>query len=171
MSISAAGASLPNDIQTYDVRVSSFTVAAGSTTSPYVIPGTTKPLNINPVINVTPASGTLQLATSIGWIAYALITTNTTDGCDLGLQKSLDNGATWTTAAASLLTIDAASQNKSITVQQPSSAAGQIDIDNATPVTNNVVLLRLIVTDATSPTTDALTLTNIRVTIPFQVTR
>lgn len=153
---------LPNTIYVYDVSIPSFTVAAAAVGSVFEITGSRRSVPISTVKNVTKANATNDIIAFTGASHIsALITTNTTDATSIDLQYSTNGGSTWTTFPGPSVALTPASQNESVTYGQWHT---NLTIEAAAAVTNPI-LLRAIVNDATDPTTDALTITNIRVTL------
>lgn len=96
----------------------------------------------------------------INGIAWAKQSGNSTDTYVLVLQSSIDAGSTWTTKATLYNGLGGANTNKVF-----GSDIGANLISG--PFTSNQISLRLAITDATDPTTDAFTLQNIRCTYQF----
>lgn len=159
--IGVNGQELPSTIYIYDVSIPTFTVAAASTGSVFEITGSRRSVQLSTAKNVTKANATNDIIAFTGAAHIsALITSATTDACSIDIQYSTNGGSSWSTFAIAA-TLTAASQNKSVTYAQWHT---NLTIEAAAAVTNPI-LLRAIVNDATDPTTDALTITNIRVTL------
>lgn len=164
--IAGAGSSFPNDFVNLDWSVATFTVASGATGNTFAIANTVKPVTINSAYNTNPNNIVWALS-NFGTMS-CVVTTNTTDNVTLQTQFSIDNQVTWSTFTS--LTVNGGQQNKAIGGPSNGFALASIS-NNAAAVTNNTIFFRLAVNDATSPTTDALTMTNIRVTISVTVTK
>ncbi len=163
--LSGSGTTLPNNLIIYDVKIPTFTVASGATGGTYAVTGTTYTYPLNTAKNVTNIAGNNQIVFPISYFVSCLVTTNTTDNTTLLLQYSTNGGAAWNSYDAGL-GLTAAQQNKSAT-NSSGGAAGQAvspgsSIGINTPITD--WRLRLVITDATDPTTNALTITNLRAT-------
>ena len=91
------------------------------------------------------------------------ITTNSTDNVSLSIDYSLDAGVTWSSWTSNAIAGN--NQNVGFTWN----GIGASAIGTTTPATNNVVHLRLSIRDATDPTTDIFTITNLRLTLGMWV--
>lgn len=161
--LSGAGNTLPNDIVIYDFQMPTFSVAAGASASDNNFPltGSTRSYVINSTKNKGSASfiaGAAQIINVLNASLSCFVTTNTSDTTTLEFQVSFDGGTTWTTAVTAT-TLTFAKQNKVASNFQSAVTSAQ-----AAAISNNTLMFRVAVNDNTSPTTDILTITNVRVT-------
>lgn len=153
----------PNNIKFYDVSVSSYTVASATDASAgLLVTGSSRTFTINSAKNVTPLAGNNNwylIFTNLS----ALQTTASTDTYTLAMEYSVDNGVTWQQPSGSTIAVfgGAGSQNKP--GQNIQGFTG--GVQDHLPWTGGKMLWRMAVYDATNPSTDAFTLTNIRGTV------
>lgn len=160
--IAGAGAAIPSSFQFLDWKVSSFSIASGSTASPYAISGTQKTILLNPTLNAAIPAGGSSVFQIGPLLATAKVTSANTDTYVVGVYASVDNGATFNLLNnGGLITI--ASGNNGKTVGNATAEPSAPDLNINAPATANKVILQLMVSDATSPTTDAFSITNLRI--------
>lgn len=160
--IAGAGSSQPNSFVWLDWQVPSFSIAGGLSASPYAISRTQKQIAINPTLNAAiPAGGTSIL--QIGpLLATAKCTSANTDTYVVGIYGSSDGGVTFNLLNnGGLITI--ASGNNGKTMGNATAEPSAPDFNVNAAVTNNTIILQLMVSDATAPTTDAFSISNLRI--------
>lgn len=156
--LSPLGSSVPDNYTFYDYRLSTFTIAQGATGSPYVLTGSQKAYKINTAKNI--AATNYAIFNMIMLNISAIRTNQPTDNYAMKLQYSLDGGANWNDVSPP--TLSWAGGGVANQMQAEMETVGELT-DNY-PLTNDEILFRVVISDATSPTTDAATFTNIRVT-------
>lgn len=167
MSGFSRGPELPNIVQYLEWRVPSFTIAAGSTSSPYFVPEI-KRVRLNPLYsNLSPGANNNIL--QYDGLAFAgTVTTDTSDPVAVFPYFSLDGGGSYS-AGGQVDSIAGHTQNYTTADVFIGTNFGYIQTN--TPVTNNEVLVKMAFTDATSPTTDIFTITNVRIIMQMWVIR
>lgn len=162
--LSPLGSSLPNSIGVYDFKATTFTVAQGANASPYEITNSRKEYTISSAKNLA-AMINDDLFDVITQSMSALRTTNSTDDYTMVVQYSGDDGATWQTINPPNCswTGGGGANIPDFVAERP----GTITEPPNYPLTGNKILFRTVITHAAAPTTDAFTLTNIRVTMMF----
>lgn len=148
---------LPSNLVIVDKKVSTFTLAGGATGNDYEVTGTRASVRVNDALNVTGTGN--EVFGIINSYLYALNSSSQTDTITINIQYSTDGGTVWTTvnqAGAAFTGGDPAGKSS---IQYSSG------VMTATLPVTNPVLIRLAIADATDPTTDAVTLTNIRYTL------
>ena len=158
----------PNVLSYYDFSAASFSIPAMSASSPYPVTGSTRTFQIATAKNVAPVANTDDTVLASIWQAISfLVTTNSTDTYTVEIEASTDGGSTWATITNTGNTIAANKQGKFSSVMEGSFLAGtKIDITGAI---TNPIQLRLAFLDATSPTTDIFSVSNLRATAALLV--
>lgn len=153
----------PGTYPIYNYKISSFTVPQGSAASPYVLTNSTRSYPVNSAKNLAAmVNADLFYADSI--VMSALRTTASTDAFTLKLQYSVDGGTNWTDISPTLAFGGGGGANIPNIVTD---TVGRISGAPDYPITGNALLIRAVVSTAVSPTTDAFTLTNVWITMPF----
>lgn len=159
--LSGSGSFDPNTYQYYDVTVPTFTLGAASAGGTYAVTNTTRTFNVNSAIGSTFFT-VKRLFHGIDGICWGKQSGSATDTYSIVLQTSIDAQVTWVTGLTFSTDLGGANGGKTF-----SSPATTLALNG--PFTNNQISIRLALTDATDPTTDALTLTNIRCTYQFWI--
>lgn len=149
----------PRTYAYYTFDIPTFTIAAMSAASPYVVTGSTKTFTANTNVSST-VFANKTFFVGINGISWGIQSGNSTDTYNVVLQTSVDAQMTWTTKATIGANLGGANTGKTYSVD-----IGAILIDG--PWTNNQIHIRTAITDATSPTTDAFTLAPMSVTYQF----
>ena len=158
--LSGSGSTNPNNFKFYDVSIASFTVAAAAAASPYEVTGSRRSYPVNSTINAALPAGAWNITFTQN-VLYGRCTTTSTDTYNMVMQWSRDGGTTWVSLVGLSTAFGGGAGGLNVADMDE---IGQQAIAVTFPITNATFLIRLAVTDATSPTTDAFTLTNIRCT-------
>lgn len=141
----------------YTANIATMSMPAMTAGGVIEVTGSRRSLSVNSIKNVTPvANNDLGLIVVYGGFS-CMVATNSTDTYVIKLQYSSDGGSTWN-GLDQCSNIPATQNGKSVHWSYSTGSTGGVPITY--PITGNVILLRMAITDATDPSTDIFTITN-----------